>query len=190
MYIAQKPCSFAGQTYRVGETIPDGVVLPEAVSRLKKGGVIAEVGGSGKLLPAATSTESTEEAQVVSVPILGEDGATYMNMTVEELLDAIATVQKTDDEIINDIAKIENEDILIFIDVMKDAAEPIHEAAAARAEEIAAEPEFPDTESELMRLKRDELAEIAAGYGLEVEEEHTKKMLTAYILEAQQKAGE
>lgn len=189
MYIAQKPCSFAGQTYRVGEMISDGVILPEAVSRLKKGGVIAEVGEAGPLLPAAASIESTGAVQIVSVPILEKEGVTYMNMTIEELLEAIATIQKADDEIIKDIAKIENEDVLIFVDVMKDAVGSIHEAAVARAEKIAAEPKIPDTESALMQLKRDELEEIAAGYDLEVEESRTKRILVSNILKAQKRAG-
>lgn len=194
MYIAQKPCSFGGHKFKIGESVPKELVLPSAVRRLTKGGVIAEVGNAGHLLPASTSIESTEEAQEVSVPILAEEGVTTARMTIDELLGAIETIQKEDDEIIADFSKIENEDVLIFIDVMKNAESPIHEAAEARASEIVqnadTEKEIPDTESDLMRMKRDELAEIAAGYGMTVEEEHTKKMLTAYILEAQQKAGE
>lgn len=47
MYIALKPCTFAGKKYKIGEPIADGVVLREAAPRLCKMGMIAAVGVSG-----------------------------------------------------------------------------------------------------------------------------------------------
>ena len=183
MYIAQKPCSFAGTSYNIGDTIPKDKVLPEAVTRLIRNGVIAEVGNAGPLLPASTSLE---------VPIVADEGVTTVKMTTEELLKAIHTIQKTDDEIIADFEEIENEEVLIFIDVLTGAREGIHEAAEARAEAICGPkaPEIPETEKELMALTRKELAEFAAFLGMEVEDKHTKQMLTDYILEVQQGSDE
>lgn len=193
MFIAQKPCTFAGVDYKIGDSIKDGAVLPEAVTRLIRTGVIAEADNAGPLLPAVASIEEPEK---LLVPIVVDEGVTTVEMTVEELLGAVHTIQKTDEEIIEDIKKIKNEDVLIFVDVLKGAKENIHEAAAARAEEICpsetAEEEavkWPTTERALMDLKRDELAECATFYGMTVEEKHTKAMLTEYILNAQRQQG-
>lgn len=186
MYIAQKPCTFAGTEYNIGDTIPKDKVLPEAVTRLIKNGVIAEVGNAGPLLPASTSLE---------VPIVADEGAFVVKMTVDELVGAVHTIQKTEEEIVADIEEVENADVLIFIDVMTGKKEAIHEAAKARAEAISGPqepeaPEIPETEKELMALTRKELVEFATFLGMEVEDKHTKQMLTDYILEAKQGSDE
>ncbi len=41
-FIALKPCSFAGKHFKIGEEIPDGLVLSEMAPRLIKMGKIAE----------------------------------------------------------------------------------------------------------------------------------------------------
>lgn len=121
MFKAEKPCNFAGTDYRIGDPIPEGVVLESAVTRLIKAGVIAEVGNAGPLLPASTSIEDEEE-------IVPEE---------------------------------------------EEPSETIHY-----------------TERSLMGLTRSELVEIATNLGMEVDDSHTKKMLTAYILEAKQGSDE
>lgn len=186
MFIAQKPCTLAGVDYKIGDPIPDGAVLPEAVTRLIRTGVIAEVGNAGPLLPAAASIEGVDK---LLVPIVAEEGVTTVEMTVEELLGAVHTIQKTDEEIIEDIKKIESEDVLIFVDVLTGAKDNIHEAASTRAEEICKPVQWPTTERALMDLRKDELAECATFYGMTVEDTHTKAMLTEYILNAQKQQG-
>ena len=42
MYIAKKPCSFAGQVFRIGDAIPINLVQPQAAQRLINGGYIAK----------------------------------------------------------------------------------------------------------------------------------------------------
>lgn len=183
MYTALKPCSFAGEHFKIGDTIPDGLVQAQAITRLKNGGFIAEA-GAGPLLPATASIENT-----VAVPILADEGEAIIDMTVEDLLAAVKAIQMPDEELLAEIETIESGDVLILIDIIRGSNEAIHEAAKAKAlaEEASAD-EIPTTEYELMRLRREQLAGIAEGYGMEVTEEHTKKMLTAYILEAQKEA--
>ncbi len=41
-FTALKPCNFAGTQFKIGDTIPDGMVLPEMAPRLIKMGKIAE----------------------------------------------------------------------------------------------------------------------------------------------------
>lgn len=40
-YLALKPCSFAGQSFKIGENIPADLVLPGAADNLVKMGIIA-----------------------------------------------------------------------------------------------------------------------------------------------------
>lgn len=42
-YTALKPCRFAGQSFRIGESVPVEVIQPGAAKSLVKMGVIAEV---------------------------------------------------------------------------------------------------------------------------------------------------
>ncbi len=56
MYIAKKPCKFAGHKFQIGEAIPDGHVHDVAVPRLISMGVIAEV-PEGSFLPSEPSME-------------------------------------------------------------------------------------------------------------------------------------
>lgn len=173
MFIAMKPCSFAGHVFMKGDTIPDGLVQPQAVSRLTTGGLIAEAGNAGQLLPAVASIEK----DTVEVPILSEGGEATLEMTVEDILTTIKAVQLPIEELKAEIATIDSEEVLILIDVLKDG---IHDEAEARAVELAG---IPQTEKELMALKRDELVEIAKNLGREVTDADTKQMLTDYILE-------
>lgn len=41
-FLALKPCSFAGKSFKIGERIPEGAALPEMVPRLIKMGKIAK----------------------------------------------------------------------------------------------------------------------------------------------------
>ena len=176
MFIAIKPCSFAGQTFYKGSAIPGGLVQPQAISRLINGGFIAEADEAGSLLPASTSIDET-----VEVPILTEDGEEHLAMTVEDILMCIRMVQLPLDELKAKIATIESADALILIDSLKTG---IHDEAKARAKELSGEAmEYPKTEKELMALKRDELVEIAAKLGMKVTDTDTKQVLTTYILD-------
>lgn len=173
MFIAQKPCTFAGEKFLIGDEIPANMVAPTAIKRLTTNGVIAEVGKAGPLLPATTSIETVE------VPIVAEEGVTSVEMTLPELLKAIETVQKTDEEILEDASKITDGDILVFIDVMTDCR--LHEQLA-----IIANPDKKTyTENGLMKMNKDELRAIAESYGMEVGEDDTKQMMADFILSTQ-----
>lgn len=182
MYIALKACSFKGQKFKAGDTIPNGLVMPTAVRRLIKGEIIAEVGNAGPLLPASTSLE------MVSVPIIAEEGTTYLDMKVDELLEAVHTIQKSEEEIIADIEKMTSEDVLIFIDIFKGDVESIREAANKRADELFGKNQ--PTADEFMAMKRAELVEIASSYGKTVTDKDTKQMLVDFIMEAQKQGSD
>ena len=58
-YVALKPCSFAGNSYRVGEAVPDEVILPGAAKNLITMKVIA---------PQADTTATPNTAPAPAVP--------------------------------------------------------------------------------------------------------------------------
>lgn len=57
-YVALKPCCFAGQKFWIGETIPDGLVLPEMAGRLIEMGKLAEMPEHSSKLSDNGSKES------------------------------------------------------------------------------------------------------------------------------------
>lgn len=183
MLYAQKLVKFAGKEFKIGEAIPDELVLPEARTRLIKNGVIAEAAGAGPLLPAPSSIG--EKPAKIAVPILADEGEAVMDMSVEDVICAIKTIQKPEEEILKDIETIESEEVLILIDVLNGAKEPVHGAAAARAAVITIDPEYQEKFDELMKNKREELVEIAESLEISVSDEDTKAIITAAILEKQ-----
>ena len=56
-YKALKPCSFAGQKFKIGEIVPESVFAPGAISRMIAAGKVAET-AEGPLLPSAASLEN------------------------------------------------------------------------------------------------------------------------------------
>lgn len=45
-FIALKPCSFAGETFRIGADVPGDLVRPEAVKRLLSMGILVRKPGA------------------------------------------------------------------------------------------------------------------------------------------------
>ena len=60
MYIAKKPCHLQGETFLIGQSIPDGKIDKSRVSALVKWGMIAVVDGEA---PKATSKAVAEESK-------------------------------------------------------------------------------------------------------------------------------
>ena len=121
-FYALKPCTFAGQGFKIGDTIPEDLVLPGAIRRLKTEGVIAE-SEAGSLLPASASLDKE-----VEIPIIAEDGNLSIKMTAEQLVQAVIIAQMPEDDIIAQLGTVETEEQLILIDALA-KSEAVHEAA-------------------------------------------------------------
>lgn len=117
-YIAIKPCSFAGKRFRIGESIPDGAIIPGAVKRLLKEGVIAET-EAGPLLPASAS---------LVVPIIAEDEVIKLEMTADELIKVVEIAQLPESDIIAQLQSLEKEEQLILLDALA-KSDAVFEAA-------------------------------------------------------------
>ncbi len=71
MYIAKKPCHFQGKVFRIGETIPAGIIEDRMVSALVKWGMITEVDGvapkteeKAKEVAGVKAENATQTAQI------------------------------------------------------------------------------------------------------------------------------
>ena len=81
MFIAKRPCSFAGRKFKIGDLIPEDMVKAQAKSRLINGGYIAKA--TAEEVAAATANEPEEDAAVASEPVTEAD---LLKLTKDELL--------------------------------------------------------------------------------------------------------
>ena len=79
-YIALKPCSFAGQRFRIGAEIPEILLLPEAINGLVKMGVIAAGDGAQPVAGAQSPAK-------VEINVEVEEGTLALNISAEVLQD-------------------------------------------------------------------------------------------------------
>ena len=101
-YVALKPVNFGGKQYKIGETIPEGVVDERRSLFLKKSGHIAEV--------ASVNGAYADDLNVntLSIPLLQSKHELVMN--AQQLLQFFATIQKTMEEAKIEIATMTEED--------------------------------------------------------------------------------
>ena len=107
-YVALKPVNFAGTQYKIGETIPEGVVDERRSLFLKKSGHIAEVASVNE----AYTENLTVNPNTLSIPLLQSKHEVVMNS--QQLLQFFATIQKTMDEAKTDIAVMTEEDVPVL----------------------------------------------------------------------------
>lgn len=179
-YIAVKPCSFAGVRYRIGDTIPDGAILPGAIRRLRTEGVIAEA-DAGLLLPASPSLEKE-----VEIPLVAKDEDIKLKMTVEELIKVVEIAQMNEEDIIEQLQSIEKEEQLILIDALA-KSEAVFEAAKAIFDKQETVTGHLDP-AQLETMSYNELKKLAKDMGLETS--GTKPELIERIAEVEVVAGE
>ena len=135
-YVACQPCNFAGQSFRIGETIPVELVQPGAAKRLIKMGRIAEMDGE-----TASETPTTETKEnTTEIVVHGSDGDMSLNVTTEGLqaiFDVLGGVVGDAEAIIEQMT---DEDALILLHV-SDSRKSIKELAFNRADALTKEAE-------------------------------------------------
>ena len=133
-YVAVKPCKFAGQSFRIGESVPDEVIHPGAVRNLIKMGLIAEAGATAS---APTETEPQKETvSTINITIHAEEGDLILTPTPEGLqaiFDVLSSKAADAEPIIESIT---DGDALILLDV-SDSRKSIKELCRTRAQEIS-----------------------------------------------------
>ena len=103
-YVALKPVNFGGKQYKIGETIPEGVVDERRSLFLKKSGHIAEVASANE----AYTEDLSVNPNTLSIPLLQSKHELAVN--TQQLLQFFATIQKTMDEAKIEIATMTEED--------------------------------------------------------------------------------
>lgn len=101
-YKALKPCSFAGQKFKIGDIVPESVFVPGAISRMIAAGKVAET-AEGPLLPSAASLENE-----ASEPDLAEENKemSYNDLKAKAKAMGLST-KGTKDDLIARIAAAE-----------------------------------------------------------------------------------
>ena len=105
-YVALKPVNFGGKQYKIGETIPEGVVDERRSLFLKKSGHIAEVAS----VNGAYAENLNVNPNTLSIPLLQSKHELAVN--AQQLLQFFATIQKTMEEAKIEIATMTEEAVL------------------------------------------------------------------------------
>lgn len=142
--IAQKPCSFGGRKFFVGEKIPEGLVLdPKAQEKM---GVLVIASAEGAEPVNGLQEIVTQVADVkFEIKIHAKEGGLTVQVTNEELsvfTDILQTgTGKAEDKqkISEMIHKVGSEDLLILIDAL-DGRKYVKELALERAQQLTEEP--------------------------------------------------
>lgn len=127
-YVALKPVNFGGKQYKIGETIPEGVVDERRSLFLKKSGHIAEVANG------ANTENLSVNSNTLSIPLLQSKHEVVMNS--QQLLQFFDTIQKTMDEAKIEIATMTEEDAPVL--------ELLHEIDSRKGIKAAVETRLAD----------------------------------------------
>ena len=142
--IAQKPCSFGGKRFYIGEEIPAELILnPHAQAKM---GVVAIVNDEAAATPpVAVGEEYRSPVETITVVIRAEEGDLPLNLTAEGLQSVVDVLSGKAADAEPIIAQMTDGDALILLH-LSDPRKAIKAAAEARAQAISAEEE--DTEGQ------------------------------------------
>ena len=134
-YVALKPVNFGGKQYKIGETIPEGVVDERRSLFLKKSGHIAEVA----IVNEANTENLSVNPNTLSIPLLQSKHELVMN--AQKLSQFFATIQKTMDEAKIEIATMTEEDVPVL--------ELLHEIDSRKGIKAAVETRLADLSTDI-----------------------------------------
>ena len=134
-YVALKPVNFGGKQYKIGETIPEGVVDERRSLFLKKSGHIAEVASANE----AYTEDLSVNPNTLSIPLLQSKHELVMN--AQQLSQFFATIQKTMDEAKIEIATMTEEDVPVL--------ELLHEIDSRKGIKAAVETRLADLSTDI-----------------------------------------
>lgn len=132
MYIAQKPCNFAGTDFLIGESIPDGMVDERKAAFLIKRGIIAEI----------EPVEAKDGIVRFDIPIHAEEGDLMVSLSAEEVVSIFDCLQGGTEEAKSVINTMENGEALLLLEVAE-GRKGVKTAIKERCAVL-----FPNTEEE------------------------------------------
>ena len=132
VYVAQKPCSFAGKDFKIGDMVPAELIQPGAAPALMKMGLIANTTkDAAPVVPETTGPVVT----TVDITVPVEEGRLALDITKEGLqsiVDVLCANVEGAEKIIDEM--IDN-DALILLHIV-DNRKSIKTAAQERAETL------------------------------------------------------
>lgn len=140
-YTALKPCRLAGQSFKVGESVPAANILPGAAKNLVKMGIIA----IGEDVEPETTTVEVQVPTPITLTITVDEDELSLTPTLaglQSVVDVLTTTVALAEPIVNAMT---DEDALILLDAV-DSRKSIQDLAEARATALstpAADPETP-----------------------------------------------
>lgn len=127
-YVALKPCGFAGQRFKIGETIPADLILPGNSNNLVKMGIIASTDG--------TEAPSKAPEAPITVTIRTSEGDMSLEPTPEGLQAVFDALTGNASDAEKTIKKMDDGDALILLNAA-DSRKSIKEATEARAKALS-----------------------------------------------------
>ena len=131
-YVALKPCSFAGQRFRIGETVPAEVIQPGAARNLVKMGLIADDGAATTMEAAAPAAPAKD---TVTITVHAKEGDMPLEPTtagLQAIFDVLTANIADAEPTINEMT---DGDALILLDFV-DNRKSIKDIARTRAKEL------------------------------------------------------
>ena len=128
-YTALKPCRFAGRDYMVGESVPDEVIRPGAVTDLVKMGVLAQQ-GEGPL------TAEKVEPFCASIAVVNDGGDTVYLPLTESDLQAVFDVLTGTAAVAEPIINTMDNEYALYLLSLADGRKGIKQAAKDRARDV------------------------------------------------------
>ena len=141
-YVALRPCNFAGQAFRIGDTIPADLVQPGIAKSLIAMGRIAAAEGTATE-PKQAEPEAIHMEAPIGITLKTKDGPLLTVHTASGLQSVFDVLTGTVKEAEATINGITDEDALILIHAT-DSRKSVKELAANRAAELNPEAEGGD----------------------------------------------
>lgn len=132
MYIAKKPCSFAGRDFLIGDPVPEELVLKSRVPNLIKTGVLEEI-----------TVEAQEGVVKFTIPVHAVEGDLSLELNNEEMVQVFDVLQASVEDARIVIDGITSNDVLILLDV-SDSRKAVKKLVKDRANVL-----FPSEEAEV-----------------------------------------
>ena len=154
-YVCMKTLNISGKTYKPGEIILDGEILPNRIRSLKTVGMISEVGeDNGAPAVNLQSVTSVPELSTILIPVKGENGDISLNVTPQEVQEVFSLLQMNAGEGIAEIGKVESDNVLILIHAT-DTRKTIQNAAKERADILSSAKDQKNASSDNNEVTKD-----------------------------------
>lgn len=138
-YIAVKPCRFAGQNFKVGDSVPAAALQPGAAHNLVKMGIIARADDDTEAV-AETVTVEVPAPITLTIAVGGEEVSLEPSLAgLQSVVDVLMATVQDAEPIVNAMT---DDDALILLDAV-DSRKSIKDLAEARATALStpADPE-------------------------------------------------